>query len=76
MQTFRARVKGGRLVLDEPTALPEGTVIPLAIADEDDDLDEAERAALHAALDAALARMKSGVGRPAADVIRDLRANR
>ncbi|MEZ4222211.1 MAG: hypothetical protein R3B13_14845 [Polyangiaceae bacterium] len=44
---MKARVENGRLVLDEPTDLPEGTVVPLAIADDWDDLDDDERAALH-----------------------------
>jgi hypothetical protein len=49
MVPLRARVKNGRLVLDEPTALPEGTEVELALPDE---LDDDERARLHAALDA------------------------
>ena len=38
MIPFRARVENGRLVLDEPTTLPEGTVIDLVADDEGDDL--------------------------------------
>jgi hypothetical protein len=34
-----AQVKNGRLTLDEPTDLPEGSVVPLEIADDWDDLD-------------------------------------
>lgn len=49
--TVRARVKNGRLVVDEPTDLPEGTEVELASVD--DELDDEERARLHAALDAA-----------------------
>ena len=50
MKTLRAEVKNGRLVLDEPTRLPEGTVLEFAAADADDELDAKERAALHEAL--------------------------
>jgi hypothetical protein len=50
MSPLRAQVNKGRLVLDEPTSLPEGTVIDLVADDEGDDLTEAERRALHDAL--------------------------
>lgn len=40
MSQLRARVENGRLVLDEPTTLPEGTVIDLVADDEGDDLSE------------------------------------
>ena len=46
MLAIRARVRSGRLVLDEPTDLPEGTVLDLVVDDEGDDMDDAERAAL------------------------------
>jgi hypothetical protein len=35
MMTVRARVKNGRLVVDEPTDLPEGTEVELAPVDDD-----------------------------------------
>lgn len=50
MSGVRARVQNGRLIVDEPTSLPEGTVIGLVFDDEGDDLDEAERAERDAAL--------------------------
>jgi len=34
-------------VADEPSTLPDGTVLDLVVDDEGDDLDEAERAALN-----------------------------
>ena len=48
--TIKARVHAGRLVLDEPTTLPEGTEVELLALDPGDWLDDADRAALHAAL--------------------------
>lgn len=48
--TLKARVKAGRLVVDEPTDLPEGTEIELLPLDPGDWLDEEDRAALHKAL--------------------------
>jgi len=55
-----ARVKNGRLVLDEPTDLAEGSAVPLAIADDWDELDDEERAALHRELAASIAERKAG----------------
>jgi hypothetical protein len=34
MLTVRARVKNGRLVVDEPTDLPEGTEVELATSED------------------------------------------
>jgi len=48
--TLKARVKGGRLVVDEPTDLPEGTEVELLPLDPGDWLDEDDRAALLKAL--------------------------
>ena len=58
--------------MDEPTDLPEGTELDLIIDDAGDALDEAERAALHAAIARAWESVQAGEGRPAADVLRDL----
>jgi hypothetical protein len=73
MSTIRARVQKGRLVLDEPTALPEGTVLDLVVDDEGDDLDEAERASLNQAISRAWASLRAGQGRPADEVLSSLR---
>jgi len=59
MRAFKAHVKGGRLVLDEPTNLPEGAEVRLAPID-DDELDDAERGRLHAAIVAAEAELDAG----------------
>ena len=74
--SIRARVTQGKLVVDEPTELPEGTVLDLVVDDEGDDLDDDERKALHAHLDKALAAINAGQGRPVADVLADLRQRR
>jgi hypothetical protein len=50
MTPLRARVKNGRLQLDQPTGLPEGTELDLVVDDEGDDLTEHERQALHETL--------------------------
>ena len=48
--TLKARVQAGRLVVDEPTDLPEGTEVELLPLDPGDWLYDADRAALHQAL--------------------------
>jgi hypothetical protein len=60
MQVLKGHVRNGRLVLDEPTTLPEGSVVPLEIAADWDGLDDAERVALHEALDEAEADVDAG----------------
>lgn len=73
MQRLRARVRNGRLVLDEPTELPEGAVVDLVVDDETDDLDDAECAALDRAISHASESLRAGLGRPADEVLRELR---
>ena len=59
VSAINARVKNGRLVIDEPTSLPEGAEVRLWVV-EGDDLDDDERAALHAALREGLDDAKRG----------------
>lgn len=73
MGPIRARVKNGKLIVEEPTLLPEGTVLDLVIDDEGDDLSDEERAALHAAIDRAWRSADEGRLFPADQVIRELR---
>ena len=70
--SLRAVVRDGHLVVNEPTTLPEGTVVDLVVDDEGDDLDEAERAVLHAHLEASWEASKRGELVPAADVLTEL----
>ncbi len=76
MSPLRARVEKGRLVLDEPTTLPEGTVVQLVADDEDDDFTDEERRALHDALSAAWKSAESGQLRPASVILDELRRRR
>ena len=50
MQTLKAHVRNGRLIMDKPTDIPEGSEIELVIAGDEDNLDEKERERLHRAL--------------------------
>lgn len=72
MSPLRARVEKGRLIVDEPTTLPEGTVIDLVADDEGDNLTDEERRALHAALSKAWASAEAGRVRPALDIFDEL----
>ncbi len=71
--TIKARVHAGRLVLNEPTRLPEGTEVELLPLDPGDWLDDDDRAALHAALAQSEADVKAGRLIDAADVLKGLR---
>jgi hypothetical protein len=71
--TITARVRDGRLVLDEPTTLPEGTQVALLPLDPGDWLDDTDRAALHAALQASDADVAAGRLVEATEVLRSLR---
>ena len=79
MQPLRARVHNGRIVVDEPTDLPEGEVIDLVPLDDvlaagGDYLDAEARARLHASLDRGLADVEAGRTVDAGEVIATLRA--
>jgi hypothetical protein len=79
MQPLKAHVHNGRLVLDEPTDLPEGEVIELVPLDEvlasgGDYLDDEERARLHASIERGIADVRTGRTVDGDEVIARLRA--
>jgi len=73
MRALKAHVRCGRLVLDEPTDLPEGSEVELTVVEEDD-FDPEERARLHEALDAGIAAVRAGDHVDADEFIRELLA--
>ncbi len=73
---LRARVTNGRIVLDEPTELPEGTVLDLVPGVEIDALDDEDRERLHAAIRRGLEKGRSGAARPIEDALADMRKTR
>jgi hypothetical protein len=82
-QPLRARVRNGRLVLDEPTDLPEGEEVELvradAVDDHDDvegDLSEDERKELDESIAVSFEQAKNGQLIDADDVLAKLRAIR
>ena len=72
--TLKARVKGGRLVVDEPTDLPEGTVVELLPLDPGDWLDDDDRASLHQALKDSGEDVEAGRLVDANAILRELRS--
>lgn len=73
--TLKAHVRKGRLVVDEPTQLPEGTEVDLLPLDPGDWLDPADRAALHRALAASQEDLEAGRLVDAEEVLRELRSS-
>lgn len=76
MLPLKAHVHNGRLVVDEPTDLPEGSEVDLLPVDGWDDLDEEERRRLHEALEASEEDIAQGRVRSAEDVLAELRRGR
>ena len=72
--SLKARVRGGRLVVDEPTDLPEGTEVSLLPLDHGDWLDDEDRAALHRGLEASEEDVRRGDIYDADEVLAELRA--
>lgn len=72
--TIKARVTGGRLVVDEPTDFPEGTEVELLPLDPGDWLEDAAREALHTGLHQSGADVKASRLVDAREVLRELRS--
>ena len=60
MRAFKAHVENGRIVVDDPTDLPDGTELYVMPLREGDELDADERAALHAAIEEAEGELDAG----------------
>jgi hypothetical protein len=74
--SVRATVRNGRLIVDQPTELPDGTVLDLVVDDEGDDLDPREREAINRAISRSLEQAAQGRTAPAQDILEKLRASR
>jgi hypothetical protein len=73
MAILRGHVESGRIIVDEPMDLPDGTEVEIAVAD-DDDMTPEERAELDASIDRGLEQAARGEGIPAEEMLRRLRA--
>ena len=77
MGFFIAHVRNGRLVLNEPVNLPDGTLLELVSVDHGSDpLDAEERAELDRDLGGSFAEEEAGELIDAADAIADLKTRR
>lgn len=76
MKPFRARVIRGRIRLDEPTDLPEGTILELVHAETLDNLDEEEQRALQDLIERSFGDKRLGRVFPACEVLAELRRQR
>lgn len=72
MGILTARVRNGRLILDEPVDLPEGTDVRLMAVDWDA-LDAEDRRLLHDALAASEQDLAQGRTKPADELLAELR---
>jgi hypothetical protein len=79
VKAHKAHVKNGRLVMDEPTELPEGTTLELVsigdvLANGGDVMDGKDRSALERELEASLTEAEAGQVHNFAEVLKDLRS--
>jgi hypothetical protein len=74
MQAVKVQAKNGRLVMDEPTDLPDGAEVEVVVIG--DALTVDERAELHASLDRALDDSDAGRSMDAAAYLKQYRARR
>ncbi len=61
MKAMTARAQDGRLILDEPTNLPDGATVQVEMIDGDD-LDDEERKQLHESLEIGEREADAGKG--------------
>jgi hypothetical protein len=71
--TIKARVEAGRLRVDEPSDLPDGTEVRLLPLDPGDWLDDDDRDALHKALAQSESEVREGRLLDVADILKGLR---
>ena len=67
MSTFKAIVSGGQAIIEDVGDYPDGTVLEIAIVDNDQ-MSAEERARVDAELEASLDDLEAGRTKPAAEV--------
>jgi hypothetical protein len=73
MHGLKVRVQGGKIVGEAPEGLAEGTELELCLAEPEEEMSDAEVAALDRVLDAAWQSIEAGRVRSAAEVLAELR---
>lgn len=74
MAVLRARVRGGHIVVDEPTDLPDGTELTLLLLEAEDEMTPEERAELDAMIERGRADIAAGKGVSPDDLLVRVRA--
>jgi hypothetical protein len=74
MAVFRARVRGGHILVDEPTDLPDGTELTLVLLEAEDEMTLEERADLDAMIERGRADIAAGKGISSEDLLARVRA--
>jgi hypothetical protein len=74
MAVLRARVKGGHIVVDEPTDLPDGTELKLLLLEGEDEMTAEECADLDAMIERGRADIAAGRGVSPEDLLARIRA--
>jgi hypothetical protein len=77
MLSLKANVRNGRIVLDEPTELPDGAVVDLVAVGGQalEDLEDEDRQALHVGLEEGIAQDEAGDTVDADEVLARLRTH-
>jgi hypothetical protein len=70
---LRGRIERGRIIVDDPIDLPDGTEVEIAVA-ECDEMTAEERAELDASIERGMEQAARGEGISAEEMIRRLRA--
>jgi hypothetical protein len=71
--TLHARVRGGQIVVEGKTNLPEGTQLTLVMVDADDEMTPEERADLEAELERGRSAITAGQGVSADELLARVR---
>ncbi|HEY2406929.1 MAG TPA: hypothetical protein VGI10_13055 [Polyangiaceae bacterium] len=71
---LKAHVENGRIVVDEPTNLPEGCELSVVITAGGDQLDDEERARIRASIARGIADCKAGREQDMAEFLDELAA--
>jgi hypothetical protein len=73
MRALEAHIRGGQVVVDEPAELPEGSEVHVIL---DEEMSEAERAALDASIEESERELDAGLGVSLDEFWAEFRANR
>jgi hypothetical protein len=73
MPILRGHVESGRIVVDDPMDLPDGTEVEIAVVEDEDEMTPEERADAEASIDRGLEQAARGETTSAEEFLRRLR---